>query len=193
MTKRTLAVGVVAGAAAGLAMAAVEMIYGWASRAHTAWDAPMGIWAYIGGLDHFGRPVDHIGPIVLGIGGHMLNAIFVAFVFVALMRVLRNPPGAVILGAAYGAGLWALQRYVFLPINTPEDRLFTTGLISPLWVWWIAHLALGTTIGLAYMLLDRRAPAMTMPDRLQVVPAGRAKEVRLATLARAPAEDAPQR
>jgi hypothetical protein len=31
-------------------MAAVEMIYGWASSAHTAWDAPMGIWAYIGGL-----------------------------------------------------------------------------------------------------------------------------------------------
>jgi hypothetical protein len=57
MTKRTLVVGVVAGAAAGLAMAAVEMIYGWASSAHTAWDAPMGIWSDIGGLDHFGRPV----------------------------------------------------------------------------------------------------------------------------------------
>src|SRR3954451_19377165 len=102
MAKRTLFVVVVAGGAAGLAMAGVEMIYGWASSAHTAWDAPMGIWAYIGGLNHFGRPVDHIGPIVLGIGGHMLNAIFVALVFVALMRVLRNLPGAVILGAGYG-------------------------------------------------------------------------------------------
>jgi hypothetical protein len=176
MTKRTLLVGVVAGAAAGVAMAAVEMIYGWASSAHTAWDAPMGIWSYIGGLDHIGRPVHHIGPIVLGIGGHMLNAIVVAVVFVALMRVLRNPRGAVILGAAYGAGLWALQRYVFLPINTPEDRLFTTGLISPLWVWWVAHLALGTTIGLVYMVLDRRVPAMAIPHRLQVVPAAPAKK-----------------
>ena len=172
MSIRTLPVGIAAGAAAGLAMAAVEMIYGWASSAHTAWDAPMGIWADIGGLNHFGRPVDHIGPIVLGIGGHMLNAVFVAVVFVALMRVLRNPPAALILGAAYGAGLWALQRYVFLPINTPEDRLFTTGLISPPWVWWIAHLALGTTIGLVYMLLNRRAPARAMANRPQVVPAG---------------------
>src|SRR3954462_12024625 len=171
MTKRTFAVGVVAGAAAGLAMAAVEMIYGWASSAHTAWDAPMGTWPSIGGLTHFGRPADHIGPIVLGIGGHMLNAIFVAVVFVALMRGVRNPRGAVVLGAAYGAGLWALQRYVFLPINTPEDRLFTTSLISPLWVWWIAHLALGTTIGLVYMLLERRAPAIEMHNRTQVVPA----------------------
>jgi uncharacterized membrane protein YagU involved in acid resistance len=171
MTKRTLVIGVVAGAAAGLAMAAVEMIYGWASSAHTAWDAPMGIWSDIGGLGHFGRPVNHIGPIVLGIGGHMLNAIFVAVAFVVLMRVLRNPPVAVILGTAYGAGLWALQRYVFLPINKPEDRLFTTGLISPQWVWWIAHLALGTTIGLVYTRLDRHAPAMAMPSRRQAVSA----------------------
>jgi uncharacterized membrane protein YagU involved in acid resistance len=176
MTKRTLVVGVVAGAAGGLAMAAVEMIYGWASSAHTAWDAPMGIWADIGGLNHFGRPVDHIGPIVLGIGGHMLNAIFVGVVFVALMRVLRNPPGMLLLGAGYGAALWALQRYVFLPINTPEDRLFTTGLISPPWVWWIAHLALGTTIGLVYVLLERRAPAIAMRSRAQVVPVGSAKK-----------------
>lgn len=177
MARRTLLLGVVAGAAAGLAMAAIEMIYGWASSAHTAWDAPMGIWAYIGGLDDFGRPVDHIGSIVLGIGGHMLNAILVAVVFVALMRVLGNPPGAILLGAAYGAGLWAIQRYVFLPIKTPEDRLFTTGLISPPWVWWIAHLALGTTIGLVYTLLERRAPATAMPYRARAVPVEPAKKV----------------
>jgi uncharacterized membrane protein YagU involved in acid resistance len=169
MTKRTLLVGVAAGAAAGLAMAAVEMIYGWASSAHTAWDAPMGIWAYIGGLNHFGRPVDHIGPIVLGIGGHMLNAILVGIVFVALLRVLRNPRGVLILGAAYGAGLWALQRYVFLPINTPDDKLFTTSLINPQWVWWISHLTLGTTIGLVYVLLERRRPATAMPHGAQAM------------------------
>src|ERR671937_2978813 len=106
MTKRTLVVGVVAGAAAGLAMAAVEMIYGWASSAHTAWDAPMGIWAYIGGLNHFGQPANHVWPILLGIGGHMMNSIFVAIVFVGLLPALRNPPGAVLLAAGYGVALW---------------------------------------------------------------------------------------
>src|SRR6266536_938394 len=155
MTKRTPVVGVVAGAAAGIMMAAVEMIYGWASSAHTAWDAPMGIWAYIGGLNHFGDPANHIGPIVLGIGGHMMNAVFIGLVFVALLRMLRNPPGALLLGAAFGAGLWALQRYVFLPINTPEDRLFTTNMISPQWVWWVAHVVLGTTLGLVYLLFGQ--------------------------------------
>jgi uncharacterized membrane protein YagU involved in acid resistance len=163
MTRRILLVGAAAGVAGGLAMAAVEMIYGWASSAHTAWDAPMGIWADIGGLNHFGRPVDHIGPIVLGIGGHMLNAIFVGVVFVALVRLLRYPTAAPVLGAAFGAGLWALQRYVLLPINTPEDKLFTTATISPPWVWWLAHLALGTTIGLVYLLLEPRRPVVAMP------------------------------
>src|SRR6266542_3767266 len=131
--KRTILVGVAAGAAAGMMMAAVEMIYGWASSAHTAWDAPMGIWAYIGGLDHFGHPANHIGPIVLGDGGHMMNSMIVGIVFVAVMRMLRNPPGTLLLGTAYGVGVWALMRYVLVPINTPEDRLFTTSLISPQW------------------------------------------------------------
>jgi hypothetical protein len=168
VVKHTLLVGGVAGAAAGLAMAGVEMIYGWASSAHTAWDAPMGIWAFIGGLNHFGPPANHIWPILLGIGGHMMNAIFIGIVFVALMRILRNPPGALLLGTAFGVGLWALQRYVFLPINTPESRLYTTSAVSPQWVWWLAHIALGTTLGLVYVLLGRRqlaAPVQRLHER----------------------------
>jgi hypothetical protein len=56
ISKRATLVGALGGMAAGMMMAAVEMIYGWASSAHTAWDAPMGIWAYIAGLNHFGQP-----------------------------------------------------------------------------------------------------------------------------------------
>lgn len=167
--ERTLLVGAVAGAAAGMAMAGVEMIYGWVSPAHTAWDAPMGIWAYIGGLDHFGRPANHVWPIVLGIGGHMMNAFLIGIVFVALMRILRYPSGALLLGAAFGVGLWALQRYVFLPINAPEDKLFTTGMISPQWVWWVAHAVLGTTAGLVYVLFGQRRYAARAP-RVRHVP-----------------------
>jgi hypothetical protein len=161
MTKRTMLVGAIGGMTAGMMMAAVEMIYGWASSAHTAWDAPMGIWAYVAGLEHFGQPANHIGPIVLGLGGHMMNSMIIGIVFVALMRMLRNPPGVLMLGTAYGVGLWALMRYALLPLNTPEDRLFTTSMISPQWVWWVAHVALGMTAGLVYLLVGQRqlAPA----------------------------------
>src|SRR3954465_6093841 len=93
--KRILLLGALAGSLAGLMMAGVEMIYGWASPVHSLWDAPLAVLAFVGGLDHFGHPGNHIGPIVRGIGGHMMNSIFVAIVFVALMRILKAPPGAV--------------------------------------------------------------------------------------------------
>jgi uncharacterized membrane protein YagU involved in acid resistance len=170
--KRLLLLGALAGSLAGLMMAGAEMIYGWASPVHSLWDAPMAIWAYVGGLNHFGHPGNHIGSIVLGIGGHMMNSIVVAIVFVALMRLLKDPAGAValVLGMAYGLGLWALQRYVTLPIRKPEDTLFTTGTVSPQWVWWLAHLALGTGIGLGYVLLRGRL-VVALPGRVHELPA----------------------
>src|SRR4051812_39880181 len=171
-SKQMLLLGALAGSLAGLMMAGVEMIYGWASPAHSLWDAPMAIWAYVGGLNHFGHPANHIGSIVLGIGGHMMNAIVVAIVFVALMRILKDPPraGALVLVSPPGLGLWALQRYVTLPIRKPEDTLFTTGTVSPQWVWWLAHLALGTGMGLGYVL-SRRRLAVVLPGRLREMPA----------------------
>ena len=62
--RRIMLLGAVGGMLAGMMMALTEMIYGWASGAHTAWDAPMAIWAWIVGLNHFGQPANHIGPIV---------------------------------------------------------------------------------------------------------------------------------
>jgi hypothetical protein len=47
---RILVVGAGVGAIAGMMMAAVEMLYGWASDAHTLWDAPMAIRAGVAGL-----------------------------------------------------------------------------------------------------------------------------------------------
>jgi hypothetical protein len=150
--------------AAGMMMAATEMLYGWASDAHTFWDAPMAIWAWVAGIEHIGQPGNHVGPIILGIGGHMMNSMLAGIVFVSLMRMLRNPPGALMLGTAYGVGLWALMRYVILPLNQGEDDLFTHSLVSPQWVWWVAHVALGMTAGLLYAVFGRRltqpAPAV---------------------------------
>jgi hypothetical protein len=167
----TLLAGTVAGAAAGMMMAAVEMIYGWASSAHTAWDAPMGIWAYIGGLNYFGHPANHIWPIVLGIGGHLMNSMVVGVLFVSVLAVLRPRDNVtpIMLGVAYALGLWALMRYVLLPLNAGEDKLFTTDLVSPQWVWWVAHIALGTTLGLVYLLFGRWRLAAPAPHRLQDV------------------------
>ena len=165
--KRVVAVGAVGGMVAGMMMAMVEMLYGWANDARTFWDAPMAIWSWVAGLEHFGTPSNHVWPILLGLGGHMANAMVVGVVFAALLTALRprNDLVPIMLGVAYGLGLWAVMRYGILPLNAGEDDLFTKDLVSPQWVWWLAHGVLGMTAGLVYdvarrLVLQPPAPAV---------------------------------
>lgn len=159
-TARILTVGIVGGMVAGMMMAMVEMIYGWLSDEHTLWDAPMAIWAWVFGLDHFGDPANHVWPIVLGMGGHMMNSAMIGVVFAALAFTIRprNVVVAVMLGVAYGLAIWVVMRYVVLPLNDPESTLFTTDRVSPQWVWWLSHAALGMTAGLVYRAAARARP-----------------------------------
>jgi hypothetical protein len=155
--KRIVLVGAIGGMVAGMMMALVEMLYGWASDAHTFWDAPMAIWSWVAGLEHFGQPQNHVGPIILGLGGHMMNSVVVGVAFAALITALR-PRGdltPIVVGIAYGLGAWVVMRYGVLPLNSGEDDLFTTNLVSPQWVWWLAHGVLGMTAGLVYVVARR--------------------------------------
>ncbi len=166
--KRILAIGAVGGMIAGMMMAMVEMLYGWASDAHTFWDAPMAIWAWVAGIEHFGAPENHVGPIILGLGGHMMNSMMAGIMFavtatvlVALLERRRSVEtrvvdlAVVMYGVGYGLGLWAIMRYAILPLNEVEEDLFTTSLVSPAWVWWLAHAVLGMTAGLIFVGVRR--------------------------------------
>lgn len=165
--RRILLVGSLGGMLAGMMMAAVEMLYGWANDTRTFWDAPMAIWSWVAGLEHFGTPSNHVWPILLGIGGHMANAMMIGVVFAALMTALRPRSDLVpvMAGVAYGLGLWAIMRYGVLPLNAGEDDLFTKDLVSPQWVWWLAHGVLGMTAGLVYDVARRFPAARPASDR----------------------------
>ena len=160
--RRIVAVGAVVGIASGMMMAAVEMVYGWISATHTFWDAPIAIWAWVAGLDHFGQPANHVWPIVLGIGGHMMNSVLIGILFVALVAAarLRGAVAVVMFGVLYAVGAWALMRYGILPLRSSTKTLFTTATVSPQWVWWVAHAALGMTAGLAYLAAARTEAAV---------------------------------
>ncbi len=147
---RLLGVGAIAGIVAGTMMAAVEMVYGWIAETHTPWDAPMGMLAWAFGIEHFGAPENHSWPIVLGFAGHMVNSMLVGVLVAVIVAGIgrRALAGALVLGLLYGFAVWALMRYAILPLNDGEARLFTTDLISPQWVWWVAHAAYGVTAGL---------------------------------------------
>jgi hypothetical protein len=162
---RLVIVGALGGVLAGIVLALTEMIYGWASSAHTAWDAPMGIWAWIAGLNYFGAPGNHIWPILLGLGGHMVNSMLAGVLFVALLSAtrLRTYASSLVLAVAYGFVLWVIMRYGILPLRDSTKTLFTTSAISPQWVWWLAHGLFGITLGGAYVMLSRvrmRPPAL---------------------------------
>ena len=86
-----------------------------------------------------------------------MNSVLIGIVFAALITALR-PRGdltPIMVGVVYGLGAWALMRYAILPLNRGEDDLFTTDLVSPQWVWWVAHGVLGMTAGLVYDIARR--------------------------------------
>lgn len=170
--RRILLVGALGGTVAGMMLALVEMIYGWVSATHSFWDAPMAIWAWVGGSQHFGEPGNHIGPILLGLAGHMANSMMLGVGFAALATVtlagLRRRGtmsprtlGAVALmaGLAYGLAAWAVMRYGILPLRgASAAALFTGSAVSPQWVWWLGHAALGMTAGAVFFVASVPRP-----------------------------------
>ena len=150
---RTVTVGAVGGAIAGMMMAMIEMAYGAVANGHTLWDAPMAIWAFVAGRDQFGAPSDHVGAIVLGMGGHLANSMMLGVAFALLMATLVKSPGVMTplaLGTGFGVAVWVVMRYLVLPLNDGTADLFTGATVSPQWLWYLAHAAFGMTLGLVY-------------------------------------------
>lgn len=167
---RLVVAGVIGGMFAGMAMAMVEMGYDLFSDTRSVWESPMAIAAWVFGEEHFtpNDPGAHVGPVVLGLMGHMMNSAMVGILFVGLMRALRveHDLAAIVLGVAYAFGVWALMRYVILPLNEGEAELFTTDAVTPQGIWWLAHVAFGMTAGVAYSVARRRWTARggTLPS-----------------------------
>lgn len=149
--RRTITVGAIGGAVAGMMMAMIEMAYGAIADGHTLWDAPMAIWAFVAGSDQFGAPSDHVGAIVLGMGGHLANSMMLGVAFALLMAVVVKKQGVLIsvaLGAMFGIATWVVMSYLVLPLNDGTADLFTGSAVSPQWLWYLAHAAFGMTLGL---------------------------------------------
>ena len=150
---RTITVGAIGGGVAGMMMAMIEMAYGAFADGHTLWDAPMAIWAFVAGSDQFGPPSDHVGAIVLGMGGHLANSMMLGVAFALLMAVVVKKQGVLAsaaLGTMFGIAAWVVMRYLVLPLNAGTADLFTGAAVSPQWLWYLAHAAFGMTLGLIF-------------------------------------------
>ena len=179
--RRIVLIGAAGGMAAGMMMALVEMLYGALNSTRSFWDSPMAIWSWVFGQEHFTQnvPGEHVWPVVLGIGAHMANSMMAGVMFAAmatgLIGLLRRrnldrlalDAAPIMLGVAWGLGLWAIMRYGILPLNAGEDDLFTTAIVTPQWVWWVAHAVLGMTAGLVFDFARRLAPAPAQTTTLR--------------------------
>ncbi len=81
---------------------------------------------------------------------------------------MRSPGviASVMSGIVYGLLLWVVMRYGILPLRDSTKVLFTHSLVSPQWVWWVAHAALGMTAGLVYAVAGQGI-AGGLPTRMR--------------------------
>lgn len=156
--------GLLAGAAAGMMMAMWQMVVGAIADEPTAvegisssfWTAVTAIPSVLFGSDWFHADFE-FWPVVLGVGGHMMNAMMIGVVGVALLAVVLgrrpSPVAAVMQGVIFGLLMEVV--IIHLIVNPIQDinTLYTS---TPEWSWWASHVVYGMTLGAVGSLLLRR-------------------------------------
>lgn len=156
-------VGLRAGIAAGLVMAAVLMAIGEIANEPTVvpgidsstWTALTGIAAFFFGVDAFHGSF-HVLSIAAGLAIHLVVAAVFGLIGVAFVVVTQGPrpgaAGAVVQGVAYAL---FIQIFVLaLVVNAIQDVGTVYGSI-PRWGWWAAHGAYGAALGVTASALLR--------------------------------------
>ncbi len=146
--------GALAGLVAGVCGLIVEMLYGLFSDTRSFWDAPMAMWAWVAGTQHYVRndPYTHPWSVIMGIVGFLVLTAILGIVFAGLTTLAGTPGDGVTLiaGIVYALVVWAIVRYAIVPLNSGEDRLITTSAVSSQWFWWLSWAVLGLVLGASY-------------------------------------------
>lgn len=156
--------GAIAGLAAGMMMAMWQMAVGAIAQDPTAvpgihtslWTPVTAITSVIFGADAFHGSF-HFWPVLAGLMGHMMNAMVLGVLGIALLVAVQGPrpklPAAVMQGVMFGLVLQVV--IVNLVVNQIQsiDTLYTS---TPEWSWWVSHGIFGMTLGAFGALLLRR-------------------------------------
>jgi hypothetical protein len=169
-------VGAVGGLVGGMVLAMWEMViegirsasgggsfWGSLSTHSGFWSAPQFIGAtLIRSLQTSRNPDFNLGPLILGIMGHMMNSIILGLIFVALAYYLtRSIGGLLVLGMMYGAAVFAVMWWLIVPAVDPAMQEVNGALFL------IGHLMYGGVLGLVAGVRAERAGV----TRKQLVPA----------------------
>jgi hypothetical protein len=130
--------GMVAGVIAGLVMALVAMLYSASNGA--GFFLPVkniaamwwGVEALLGG----------VGAVVVGVITHVVIAAILGGIF-GLFASRTGPLTALLIGLAYGIGVWLVMTYIALPLV--NEVMLERVLVQPA-VWFIYHLIFGSVL-----------------------------------------------
>lgn len=157
-------IGLIAGAVAGMMMAMWQMVVGALADEPTAvegvtssfWTAVTSIPSVLFGIDWFHEDFE-FGAVALGVGGHMMNAMMLGVVGVALLIAVQGSRPPLLRAMMQGVMLGLILEVVIvhLIVNPIQDvnTLYTS---TPEWSWWVSHAIFGMTLGLLGSLLLRR-------------------------------------
>lgn len=92
------------------------------------------------------------GPVIVGLGGHMMNSMILGAIFaMAVWKLTRNPVVLAMLGTLWGAAVWAFMWLAVVPTVDPAMKLLN----AP---WFFgAHLLFGVVLGLGIAVAQRVA------------------------------------
>lgn len=136
-------------AAAGLGFAMTEMVIEAVSG--------KGFWAplrFIASILTWGKDTDpsfSLGPVIVGVAGHMIESVVLGLVFIVLAgRIIHSAIGLALAGMAYGAVLFAGSWFVLLPL-VDSAMLLLSGL-----GFLVSHMMFGLLLGLGTWLAWER-------------------------------------
>lgn len=134
---------IVAGLVSSIAMAMMEMAYEGVFGAGF-WSAPVFIAATVlRDLQAVAIPVAFaLVPVILGMMGHMMNSVILAFIFVGLFgRSLNSSLNGAVVGALYALGIFFAMWFLILPLIDPVMLN-----LNPV-VFAISHMLWGAVVG----------------------------------------------
>lgn len=137
---------IVAGMMFGMLQMIVEAIIG-----HGFW-SPL---RYVAAVFTHGSDTDptfSLGPVIVGLGGHMMLSMILGGVFAALVwKSVRNPAVLAMAGMAWGGAIYFVTWLGVIPAIDPAMKLLN----AP---WFFgAHLVFGMALGLGVALAQRLA------------------------------------
>jgi hypothetical protein len=94
------------------------------------------------------------GPVIAGLGGHMMNSVILGAIFTAAVwKLIRNPLVLAIAGMMWGAMIYVFMWWAVLPTIDPAMKLLNTP-----W-FFVAHLVFGMVLGLGVAVARRLSAA----------------------------------